>query len=407
MTKLPIFIFCGKSPIGASGGGYSAYAYNLARILRKIGHETFIVALGDENKLVNTEVGNLMLVKASFLNVNITALPGLPLFSFAFAKEVNKLAKERGFSKYIVWGIGPWGFAGTIVKTFFNKNVIHINNYFTTTEHEWSGALDSVRVADFGFTLKAKYFVIFNTVVRYLTFLEGILLRRADIVITNYKSTEEIIKKQFGIAQSRFKRAAFSVEVYARNAAKTEKANVKLPKKYMLFFSRHDPRKGVNFMLHAMKILQNQKFNIPLLIGGTGDMFEANKKLAENLGLRNVKFLGFVADTKPLLKNTSAFVFPTMEEGAGALTINEAMSIGAPIVSTACDGIIEDIEDGKSGLLVPMGDPDALAEGMKKLIDNPVLAKTLGKNAKAAYAKRFNFDLMHKDIEKLLRGIYK
>ncbi len=401
-NKLPIFIVCGKSPIGASGGGYSAYAYNLAKILRKIGHETFIVALGDKNELVETEVGKLMLVKASFLNVNITALPGLPLFSFVFAKEVNRLARKQGFSKYIVWGIGPWGFAGTLIKLLFNKNVVHINNYFTTTKHEWSGALDALRVSDFGVILKIKYLLIFNTVVRYLTWLEGILLKRADIVITNYKSTEEIIKKQFGINHSRFKRAAFTVGVYARNAAKEEKNNLKLPKKYMLFFSRHDPRKGVNFMLHAMKILEDQGFKVPLLIGGTGDVFEANKRLAEKLELKHVEFLGFVADTKPLLKNTSAFVFPTMEEGAGALTINEAMSLGAPIVSTACDGIVEDIDNEKSGLLVPMGDAVALAKGMSRLIGNPTFAKTLGKNAKVEYQKRFNFERMERDIKNIL-----
>lgn len=404
-NKLPVFIFCGKSPIGASGGGYSAYAYNLAKILQKIGHETMIVALGNENKIINTNVGNLMLVKSSFLNVNITALPGLPLFSFAFANEVNLFAKKKGYAKYIAWGIGPWGFAATLLKLLFNKNVIHINNYFTTTKHEWAGALNAVRTQDYGILLKIKYLIIFNTVVKYLTWLEGILLKRTDIIITNYKSTEEIIKKQFGLDSSRFKRTNFTVEIYARKSAKETKNNLKLPKKYLLFFSRHDPRKGINFLLHSMKILEKKGYKVPLLIGGTGDMYEANKYLAKKLKLKYVKFLGFVDNTKPLLKNASAFVFPTIEEGAGALTINEAMSIGAPIVSSSCDGIIEDINNGKSGILVEPGNPQALALGIIKLLDSPVLAKKLGANAKISYKKRFNFNLMYKDIDKLLNTV--
>ena len=404
-SLLPVFIFCGKSPIGASGGGYSAFAYNLAKILRKIGHETFIVALGEEDKIVETEVGHLLLMKASLLNFNITALPGLPIFSFIFAKGVNKVARERGFKKYVVWGIGPWGFAGTLVKFLFNKNVIHVNNYFTTTKHEWSGALKALVIRDFGLFIRLKYWFICHTVVAYLTVLESILLRSADMVITNYKSTEDIIKEQFGIHPSRFKRAAFSVEVYKRSVGDVKvKANLKLPKKYFAFISRHDPRKGVNFLLHAMKNLQDKRVTAPLFLGGTGDMFEANKKLAEKLGLRNVRFLGFVNDPRPLLENCSVFVFPSSEEGAGALTINEAMSLGLPIVSTACDGIIEDIDDGVSGLLVPMEDPVSLARAMEELLNNPSRARRLGQNAKKGYKERFSFERMYKDMEKITRA---
>lgn len=407
--KTPIFVISGKSPIGAQGGGYSAYAYNLARVLKKLGHPVYIVALGEETKEENTEAGKLLLFKISLplLNVNINALPGLPLYSYIFAKGIKKNANEKGYKKFIVWGIGPWGFAGTLVKKFFDKRVIHINNYFTTTRHEWWGGVKALRIRDYGFWPRIKYLVIYSTVVQYLSLIEKIILKFADIIIVNYRSTEKILKKEFRIKQERFYKTSFYVQVYKRKVLKAREGNeIKLPNKYLLFFSRQDPRKGVNFLLHAMKILIEGGYKIPLLIAGGGDMLPYNIKLAKKLKIEKyVKFLGFVNDPKPLMKKCTVFVFPSIEEGAGALTINEAMKMGLPIVSTACDGIVEDIEDGKSGLLVPKENPEAMAVAIGKLLDDPNLAERLRKNAKKRYMKKFNLEYMKRDIKTLLSSL--
>ncbi len=407
-NKPPIFIVSGKSPIGASGGGYSAYAHNLSKILMSLGYEVYICALGDENKSEKTDIGTLITVHAGFLNFNITALPGMPLYSFLFANAIRKIANEKNYKKYIVWGIGPWGFTGVLAKKLNPKKVIHVNNYFTTVRHEWGGALKALKISDYGIYLLIKYTAIYYTIVQFLGFLESFIFKSADLVITNYKSTEDIIKKEFSVPASPFKRAHFTVEIYKRKEkSDNTKASIKIPKKFAFYISRHDPRKGINFMLHAMEIikLQNRK-DVKLLIGGKGDVFEANKKLAEKLKLgKSVEFLGFVDDPKIFMKKASVFCFPSIEEGAGALTINEAMSLGCPIVSTACDGINEDIKNGKSGLLVPMSDSQALADGILELWDDPKLAKSLGNAAKKEFKDRFSFEKMKTDIKKLLLSL--
>jgi glycosyltransferase involved in cell wall biosynthesis len=408
-NKIPIFILSGKSPIGASGGGYSTYAYNLARVVRKLGHPIYIVALGDETKTEKTEVGTLLTYKATLpiINVKIYALPGLPLYSFIFAKGIKKVMDEEKYKKVVIWGIGPWGLAASILKTILGHKVIHLNNYFTTSKHEWIGGLRALRVSDYGIIPKLKYLAVYLTAVQYISLLERLVLKTANYIITNYKSTEEILKKEFGIKSKRFYWSRFYVQVYKRSVANAKFGEeIKTPNKYILYFSRQDPRKGVNFLLHSMKILINKGYKVPLLIAGGGDMLPYNKKLAIKLGIAKwVKFLGFVNNPKPLMKKCSVFTFSSIEEGAGALTINEAMEMGLPIVSTACDGIVEDIKDGKTGLLVPMEDSETMAKAIAKLLDNPKLARTLGNNARKSYDKNFNFNNMYKDIKKLLASL--
>lgn len=264
-----------------------------------------------------------------------------------------------------------------------------------------------MRIEDYGLLQKLKFFVVYHSVIRYLTFLEKKVLTSANTIITNYRSTEKILEDQFGVSPSKFYRAAFTVAVYKRSATpQKKKQTIRLPKKFILFMSRHDPRKGVNFLLHAMKLLHDKKVNIPLVIGGTGELFEVNKRLAVKLGLtKTVQFIGFVDDPRPILQKAYAFCFPTIEEGAGALMINELMGQGVPIITTACDGIIEDIIDGKTGLLVPPQNPRALAHAIEKLWNNPSLTKRLGQNAQKEFNNRFTFDNMKKDIKKLISTI--
>lgn len=401
--KSPVFIICGKSPIEAYGGGYSSYAYNLARILKGLNFEVYILSLGSQNKIINIQFAKLVQVKSIFSNFNITALPFLPLYSFLFAQRIKKVAEEKNYNKFIIWGIGPWGLTGVILKKLTGNKVTLIDNYFTTIRHEAQGTVKAVRVKDYGIILKLKYLAAYYTIVQFLAFWESIVLRSADLIITNYKSTERIIQKEFGIPKNRFERSHFFAEPHERKVkGAVYELNEKLPKRFLLFISRHDPRKGVNFLLHALSILVKQKRAIPLIIAGQGVMLEANKRLAKKLNLENwVKFVGFVNNPKDLMRKATVFVFPTLEEGAGALVVNEAMTMGCPIVATDCDGIKEDIKNEESGLLVP-AQSELFAKAIIRLLNNPKFAKTLGNNAKKRIRQDFTFEKMQKDTEVLI-----
>jgi glycosyltransferase involved in cell wall biosynthesis len=77
------------------------------------------------------------------------------------------------------------------------------------------------------------------------------------------------------------------------------------------------------------------------------------------------------------LANSDIFVFPSFFEVMPRAVI-EAMLAGKPVIASEVDGILDLIEQRKTGILVPPGDPEAIADAIDELIDNPSLAKRLG-----------------------------
>lgn len=403
-TKLPIFIVCGKSPLTGLGGGYSTIARNIGKNLVGLGQLVYVIALDKTASYRKTDFGTLVTVPIPFVRVNISALPGLPLYSFLFAKEINSIMKKNSFHKAIVWGIGPWGLAGTILRYLFHAPIIHITSYFTTGRHEWQGGLRGLRVSDYGWFLRLKFLLIYHTVVAMISFFDRVVVATSHHIITNYRSTEEILVSEFQTDRSKFFRITFPTEAYTRKTNVSYKMYT--PKNYILYLSRHDPRKGINFLLHAMKLLSQKEKALPLVIAGTGELYDANKRLAQRLGLSNiVTFTGFIDDPISLMKNATIFCFPTLEEGAGALIINEAMSMGLPIVSTACDGISEDLEQDASAILVPPGDAQAFADAISRLSHSRLLQKKLGAGAKLRYHNLYNPSVIKRDFQKLLNSL--
>ena len=72
------------------------------------------------------------------------------------------------------------------------------------------------------------------------------------------------------------------------------------------------------------------------------------------------------------------------------LTLQEAMAMEIPVVSTTIGSIPELIEDGKEGLLVPERNESALAQAIIKLIDNPSLRQEMGKKGREKILREFN-----------------
>jgi len=108
----------------------------------------------------------------------------------------------------------------------------------------------------------------------------------------------------------------------------------------------------------------------------------------EELGLGSrFRFPGFEKDIAGVLAHVELLVHPALSEGFG-LAILEAMAAGKPVVATRSGGPEEIVEDGVSGLLVPPGDPEALAAAVGRVLGDPVLAGALGRGA-ARRAGRF------------------
>lgn len=125
----------------------------------------------------------------------------------------------------------------------------------------------------------------------------------------------------------------------------------------------------------------NKKIDCKLMILGEGVDREKIVRLAKRLKIFNlIKLLGFKKDPISYIKKAYVFVLSTTFEGCPIVLV-EAMIAGVPVVSSNCDfGPQEILENGKSGVLVPVGDYKSMAKAIIKLLENNKLSKQFIKN---------------------------
>ena len=163
----------------------------------------------------------------------------------------------------------------------------------------------------------------------------------------------------------------------------------------LLFAGRLRYYKGLDVLLHALFLLPG----VQLVIVGDGPMGEEWKRLADVLGLRDrVTFVGEVPDEDLPGYHHAAdiFVLPAnaRAEAFGAVLL-EAMASGLPCVTTEVGtGTSWVVQDGVTGLVVSPRDPQALADAIQSLLDDPQRRVTMGHAARARVEAEFTMEQM-------------
>ena len=156
------------------------------------------------------------------------------------------------------------------------------------------------------------------------------------------------------------------------------------------FVARFDiQQKRQDLMIQAFAIVAKEIPNIRLAFYGEGKEMEDIRKMAESLGVLNrVDFKGLIKDIPNAIRGAKLFVMTSDYEGLPNALI-EAMAVGLPCVSTDCSpgGAAELIESGQNGVIVPVGDADAIAEGIRTTLLNPQNAEAIGIEAQKIVEK--------------------
>lgn len=120
------------------------------------------------------------------------------------------------------------------------------------------------------------------------------------------------------------------------------------------------------------------------VLWAAGERLPSDHARTVNTGIdkRNIKLLGHREDVPDLLRAADVFVLPSHREGMPR-SIIEAMMAGLPVVATDIRGSREEVVAGKTGLLVPVGDPAALRAALDRLIANPALRAAMGAAGRA------------------------
>lgn len=117
--------------------------------------------------------------------------------------------------------------------------------------------------------------------------------------------------------------------------------------------------------------------------------------LTKRLGLWNAtEFLGVKKDIAGVLSGLDVLVLATTTHEAFGRVIIEAQASGVPVVATRVGGVVDIIEDGKNGLLVPPADPQAIAEAVVRLCRNPQLRRSLCEQAYKKVKEKYTVEVM-------------
>ena len=142
--------------------------------------------------------------------------------------------------------------------------------------------------------------------------------------------------------------------------------------KYLLCVARLSPEKGLTSLIHALRLLRNEGYDLELRLGGDGPTKVQLKTLAEAVGLSDqVHFLGYLNEDEVIreLQKSDLFVLPSFVEGL-PVSAMEAMAVGLPVIATNIAGTSELIEDGKTGILIRPSDPQAIADAVVRMIQD-------------------------------------
>jgi glycosyltransferase involved in cell wall biosynthesis len=177
----------------------------------------------------------------------------------------------------------------------------------------------------------------------------------------------------------------------------------------ILFVGRLVARKGVGRLLEALATIAEREWTLEIV--GFGPERDPLERRAAELGLSDrVEFLGRVssADLVAAYRRAACFVLPaTLDERADTeglgVVLLEAMSHGVPVIATRRGGIVDIVEDGRTGLLIE-DEPAALAKAVASILDDPRAGEALGIAGRASVRERFGWDSIVDRLDAVYRS---
>jgi glycosyltransferase involved in cell wall biosynthesis len=165
---------------------------------------------------------------------------------------------------------------------------------------------------------------------------------------------------------------------------------------------RLHPNKGFDVLLDAMALIEEAH----LWLAGSGPLDAQLKAQAGRLGIADrVHFLGWRSDIVALIAAADVLVCPSRLEPLGNVVL-EGWAQGSPVVAAASAGPSALIDEGISGLLVPVDDAAALAAALQRVIDDGALRTTLADGGRAAFEASFTKDAVVKQYRALFELIF-
>ena len=218
--------------------------------------------------------------------------------------------------------------------------------------------------------------------------LEKLAGKWTDYLVTiNHEDANAAKKHNFLPPEKIYYTRGIGVDIdrYAANQSEDEvmrvrqELNLSSDDTLLLSIAEFTPRKRHRDLLNAAAKLNNSQ--VHLALAGEGALQKDMKQLAHDLGIsKQVHFLGFRTDIPTLIQAASAVLLVSQQEGLPR-SVMEAMCLDTPVIGSNIRGTRDLLEDG-CGLLVEVGDTDAIARAIAQIINNPENSAIMAQKAK-------------------------
>ena len=200
-------------------------------------------------------------------------------------------------------------------------------------------------------------------------FVERALTRRAAKVIAITEALARFQVERVGLPADKVEVIHYGLDDLPAAWGSNPPDDVPAEARVLLAVCRLEPQKGLDIAIRALPDIRTRHPTAELVVLGEGPQRPDLEELAANLEVP-VHLLGRVPDVAAWLQRADVLVHPARWEGFG-LALLEAMLASKPVVATSVSSIPEIVVDGKTGLLVPPDEPQALAAAVTRILDDP------------------------------------
>ncbi|MBE0068769.1 glycogen synthase [Thermoanaerobacterium thermosaccharolyticum] len=307
--------------------------------------------------------------------------------------------------------LGPLSIDVAMVKDPITSNIVHCHTWYTFMA---------------GFLAKMLYDIPLVVTIHSLeplrpwkeeqlgngyhlsTWMEKTGIEAADRIIAVSNDSKKDIMKCYNVPEDKIEVIYNGIDLnqYKKTGVNVARKKYGIDGRYILFVGRISRQKGIIHLIDAVKYLpQDVKV---VLCASSPDTEEIKIEMEEKVKLYpNIIWIDKMVTKEEIIElysNAEVFVCPSIYEPFGIINL-EAMACNTPVVASATGGIKEVVVDGETGFLVEPGNPEDLAEHIKKLLDDRELAATFGANGRKRVEEMFSWESIAKKTYDMYKDV--
>lgn len=231
---------------------------------------------------------------------------------------------------------------------------------------------------------------------RQIRFLKTLVLRRAHAVLATSEFLAAATRRYAGLRADRVTVYPWGVDLYQFQPVPRADPSPERDTPIVIGFVKHlEPKYGAEYLIRAIPSIRARHPAIRVLVLGSGSLRAQLEHMAASLSVSDVvSFYGKVPhDEVPrYMTEMDIFVMPSVHESETfGIAAVEAQAMGIPVVATRIGGVPEAVLENRTALLVPPRDPEALAQAVVRLIEEPALRRSMSRKGRCFVERSYDW----------------